>query len=162
MKPEHLAVFGCLRQGRLFADELFGAIPLRAKSALEEITKQVQFEAGCQVVGEGEACGIYVLIDGNANARLFNHLNERIITFRIKRNEIFGLPEAIANSHSIMSLITLSRCRFNLIDRDGLVELLSSEPEICFRIIKKFSLNLSKSYRSMNDVLGSGNVTRIT
>lgn len=152
MTPEHHAVFGCLRQRPLFAKELFGAIAPSVKFALDEITTTIRFEENRLVVAAGDYCGIYVLIDGNAKARFFNHLNQRFVIFHILRDEIFGLPETITNSRAKMSLSTVSPCSFNLIDRKGLLNLLSTQPEICYRIIEKFSISLRDAYRTMNTV----------
>ncbi len=162
MTPEHQAIFGCIRQERLLADDLFGALPPRTMRSLNEITSSVHAEEGKFVITQGDPSRILVLIDGRADAMLFNLLNERTFTHRILNNEIVGLPETIRNSYSTMSVKTVSRCRFDVIDRNGLLRLLSNEPEICYRVVEKFSFDLREAYSSMNKALRREKVNWVT
>ena len=153
MTPEHHAIVGCLRQERLLADELFSTVPPRVRRALDAITSSLRAEADKLVINQGDRCRILVLKDGTAESIVFNRLNEQKLNGRIMKNEIMGLPESIRNSYSTISVRTISRCRFDVIDRNGLLSLLSNEPEICYRMVERFSFDLSEAYRSMYRVL---------
>lgn len=158
MTPQHEVIAGCIRQQPILSKDLFGAVPPRIRRALAEIASPIYVDKDIFVVTQGDPSAILVLIDGTADAILFNRLNDQMVSCRVVRNEIIGLPETIRNSASTVSVRTETRCCFDVINRNGFLKLLSAEPEICYRIVEKLSLDLSDAYSSMNEALSEENV----
>jgi CRP-like cAMP-binding protein len=86
--------------------------------------------------------GIYVLVKGQAQL-ISNDEGVR----RLEPNEILGLTETIDHLPFEMSIVTITLCRFEFIEREDFFRFLRDEPEVCFRLAQMLALNLQKSYQ---------------
>jgi CRP-like cAMP-binding protein len=126
------------------ADDLFSGLSADADALLRGGAEDKQFAENETIFATGEMPGgIYVLLEGAAEI-LYNGGKP---VHSVRRHEILGLTEAVANLPYKISAKAVSECRFECIPRDALLAFLQSEPKVCFRLLQLLGTNLHKVYQ---------------
>ncbi len=132
------------------SEDLFGSISASASTTLAKFMNTIHIDRGEKVIGKGEVFNVYILKIGRASISCFNHLTRRNMSFPIYRNEIIGVAETLSRSYSMMNIEAITPCIFKTIPRKHLINFLSAEPEVCFRLAHLLSVNESESYKTLD------------
>jgi CRP-like cAMP-binding protein len=142
MLIEHQKISEHFFNNALCADDLFCGLSSESENSLRAIGRAKLFEKDETVFARGQLpCCIYILREGEAQIFYDDGV------YRVNRNEILGLTEALSNLPYEISVKAATACRFECIRRDDLIAFLQNEPEICFRLLQMLGANIQKIYR---------------
>jgi CRP-like cAMP-binding protein len=126
----------------LCADDLFRGLSPESENFLLSIEQPQNFAKDETIFAGGQMpCCIYILREGEAEIFYQGDI------YQVKKNQVLGLTEALADLPSEISVKASAPCRFECIRRDAFLEFLRNEPEICFRLLQKLGANIQKIYR---------------
>lgn len=128
------------------ADKLFSDLTEKSRASLALIKQTKQFCQGENFFSAGDtARRFFVLCEGEARLRFRDRRNEITIVRSIKRNEIVGLTETIADLPYETQAESVTFCRCECIRREDFIRFLRDEPEIGLRLVRMLGLSLQKT-----------------
>jgi len=143
MLDKHQANSECFFGNAFLADDLFCGLASETQNSLLAVKQTKRFAENEMIFASGQMpCCIYFLTTGEAQI-----LCNAVFIRSVKKNEILGLPEAIANLPYKISVKTTAPCVFQCIGRDDFIRFLRNEPEVCFRLLQIIGANLQKVYQ---------------
>ena len=120
------------------ADELFSGLTPRQKKELASLTVRKQLLPKTSVFASGEMpLRIYVHHSGRAILFDDNGLKNVIDARPVESDWIYGIVEALLEKPLEISIETLSRCEFDVIDRDDFLRFIRDQPLLCFRLVER-------------------------
>jgi CRP-like cAMP-binding protein len=143
MLPEYKTKIDCYLCKPVLAETLFGDLADDALESLTRIKRKRQFEKDNFIFAQGKPpLGIYTLTAGQAQMRFGAFRKPRLI----EPNEILGLTGMMADLPCKMSVVTVTPCVFDYIERGDFINFIKDKPEAGFKLAQLMSWNLHKIY----------------
>lgn len=134
-----------------FSDELFANLEEKTTKSLARIRTKRRFQKNDTVVSAGDMPEfIFILNSGQARLSITNGINSVTNLRLVKKDEILGLNEVLANSFCEMNVETVTPCEFDCVRRRDFLNLLFREPEICYRLLNLLGLRTQQIYESFS------------
>lgn len=136
-----------------FSDELFADLEENTSKSLARIRTKRRYQKNDTVVSAGDVPDfIFILNSGQARLSVTNGINSVTNLRLVKKDEILGLNEVLANSFCEMNVETVTICEFDCVRRRDFLDLLSREPEICYRLLNLLGLRTQQIYETFSSV----------
>lgn len=143
---------GCFLGQPLSAGEILSALSSEKISTFQKIRRRICFDEGEFIFQKDEIPqNIYIFSNGAAKI-CANQKNSCRDIRLLQKDEIIGLHETLGNFPPATFVETLAPCAFDLIERASLIDFLLSEPQVCFRLLKKIGGNLQKNYQIISNL----------
>ena len=110
---------------------------------LRQIARELQFDAGQQIFGEGDpGNGVYVIRDGLVEIAHLADSEEYRVFSRLGPGEMFGEMAVIENLSRSATAIAAQNARVYFIPRDEMLALLKRSPGLAFNLLQEISQRL--------------------
>jgi hypothetical protein len=145
---KHPAISGYFYGNPILTTEILDCLARSAGKKLSNITHIKIIKKDSFAIHQGESPNIFVLLKGQAQYVFFNQINQKKMTSLVCENELIGLAETITNTDFLISLKTITKCRFNFIKRSDFISLIDNKPDIIFEILQTLSKDKTQKYRT--------------
>ncbi len=134
-----------------FSDELFRDLEPKTSRSLDRIRTKRRFKKNDTVVTAGEVPNfIFILNSGQARLSITNGINAVTNLRLVKKDEILGLNEVLANSFCEMNVETVTPCEFDCLRRRDFLELLRKDSEMCYRLLSLLGIRTQQIYETFS------------
>ena len=152
---DHEAYYGSLAPQRINSEDLFGELSPRTLISLNDISETLLLGQDRVIQKEGFVSRVFILATGYAQASFRNLLNEKTMSFLLRPGELIGFHETITRCFTLVNVRTVSPCKLTSIKREPLIELLQSDPEMCFQFVETLAAEIDDTYNSMHQALAT-------
>jgi CRP-like cAMP-binding protein len=130
------------RLGHAFnAASLYDGLTARVERVLSSLKRPRPYEAGSEIFSvDDRPQGVFTLISGRAHLFKFNENHEEILVRQAEPGEVFGVTELLSDSPFEAGLRAVSTCKVEFVTENDYLKALSTEPELCFQLLRQLSL----------------------
>ena len=121
--------------GSISIDDLLSGLDHFDRGKLESIEDRITMLPGKIVFASGDpVLNIYVHLSGRATLVQDSGANATVYSCPVGPHQIYGLIEALSESGFQMGMKTMTKSEFDVIDRGDFLDLIRSQPDVCFRL----------------------------
>ena len=129
-----------------------------AGKTFKEVGKE--FPKGTVLFKEGDAGSEMYLICSGEVKLTRKTSNGEITLAKLGFGEFFGEGSVITNKPRTVTAVTISDCRLNIISKDILETLISSNPLVALSILKKLVLRLEDAYIQIENLFNTKHIKK--
>lgn len=143
---DRIDMSGCFLGGPLIAEHLFAGLPKHTLEAFSRLRRRRLLREGVPISSRGtQVKDICIFCSGKAVIRIPSDPDNTIIR-EIVPNELLGITEAFSQSAFQYDIITTLPSFIDFVRTDEFMAFMTTEPELCFRLLRYLGTNLRKSY----------------
>lgn len=132
----------------------FCAFSQAASQALNKASHKSTLPAGAVLFVEGQAPrGVFIVCSGRVNLSTTSREGKILILKTAEPGEVLGLSAAISGAGYETTAETAAPCQLSFVDRQHLLELMQSYPEIGVRTAQFLSRDFQSAYRDIRDLV---------
>jgi CRP/FNR family transcriptional regulator, cyclic AMP receptor protein len=132
----------------------FCAFSQTGTQALNQVSHKSALPAGAVLFVEGQAPrGVFIVCSGRVNLSTTSREGKILILKTAEPGEVLGLSAAISGAGYETTAETATPCQLSFVDRQHLLELMQSFPEIGIRTAQFLSRDFQSAYRDIRDLV---------
>lgn len=132
---------------------LFETLSEKETQLIASRTDLRRFPKDSVIINEGEdSNSLFIILSGKVKVYLVDETGQEIILNYLREGDYFGEVSLFDEGHRSASVRALADCYFAVLERDDLVEILSSHPEMALAMIRGTTQrvrDLSSNVRSL-------------
>lgn len=122
--------------------------------ALNQVSHKSTLPAGAVLFVEGQSPrGIFIVCSGKVNLSTTSREGKILILKTAEPGEVLGLSAAISGAGYETTAETATPCQLNFVDREHMLELMQTYPEIGVRTAQFLSRDFQSAYRDIRDLV---------
>ncbi len=138
----------CFKHSPIFASEIFGVEDQTSHVPGGPESKFINFAENSLIIRRGDTPKVFRLVVGSAKIEGFDAISCRHRSRLITKDEIIGVNAVLSCHPFRFSVCTHTPSVFEIIDSLDFTEYLAARPSVCFRVLKRLSLDIDATYNS--------------
>ncbi len=143
----------CFKRSPIFTDEIFGGVDQISQFPASPESTVRNFAENSFIIRRGDPSKVVRLLVGRAKIEGFDAISCRHRSRLITKDEIIGVNTVLSSHPFRFSVWTYTPSVFEIIDSLDFTEYLAARPSVCFRVLKRLSLDIDTTYNSFYNTI---------